>query len=119
MIKTGLTRWSTEELETAVLSRSLDNVQMYEAERILRERELARKLVGRPQIVVIEKRNPVRRCGGDPAIARTADARRACVAHVMDVRRSQFPKHRCRCWVPTVIDNEHFEGYVLLPENAA
>ena len=40
MIKTGLTRWSTEELETAVLSRSLDNIQLYEAERILREREL-------------------------------------------------------------------------------
>jgi hypothetical protein len=49
MIKTGLTRWSTEELETAILSRSLDNVQMYEAERILRERELApdRKLARR------------------------------------------------------------------------
>ena len=41
MTKSALTRWSTEELETAILSRSLDNVQMYEAERILRERELA------------------------------------------------------------------------------
>ena len=49
MTKSALTRWSTEELETAVLSRSLDNVQMYEAERILRERELApdRKLARR------------------------------------------------------------------------
>ena len=49
MVKSALTRWSTEELETAILSRSLDNVQIYEAERILRERELApdRKLARR------------------------------------------------------------------------
>jgi hypothetical protein len=49
MIRSVLTRWSTEELETAILSRSLDNVQIYEAERILRERELApdRKLARR------------------------------------------------------------------------
>jgi hypothetical protein len=49
MIKSALKRWSTEELETAIISRSLDNVQMYEAERILRERELApdRKLARR------------------------------------------------------------------------
>ena len=54
MTKSALTRWSTEELETAILSRSLDNVQMYEAERILRERELApdRKLARRIYISV-------------------------------------------------------------------
>jgi hypothetical protein len=45
----ALTRWSTDELETAILSGSLDNIQKYEAERVLRERELApdRKLARR------------------------------------------------------------------------
>ena len=49
MSKTELRRWSTDELETAILSGTLDNVQRYEAERILRERELApdRKLARR------------------------------------------------------------------------
>jgi hypothetical protein len=49
MTKSELRRWKTEELETAILSSSLDNVQRYEAERILRERELApdRKLARR------------------------------------------------------------------------
>ena len=49
MSKTELGRWSTDELETAILSGTLDNVQRYEAERILRERELApdRKLARR------------------------------------------------------------------------
>jgi hypothetical protein len=44
-----LTRWSTDELETAIQSGSLDAVQRYEAERILRERETApdRKLARR------------------------------------------------------------------------
>jgi hypothetical protein len=41
MNKSPLTRWSTEELETAIVSSSLDHVQKYQAERILRERELA------------------------------------------------------------------------------
>ena len=49
MSKRELRRWSTDELETAILSGTLDNVQRYEAERILRERELApdRKLARR------------------------------------------------------------------------
>ena len=49
MGKRELRRWSTDELETAILSGTLDNVQRYEAERILRERELApdRKLARR------------------------------------------------------------------------
>ena len=34
-------RWSTNDLETAIHSGSLDNVQRYEVERILRERERA------------------------------------------------------------------------------
>ncbi len=37
----ALTRWSTDELETALVSGSLDPVQKDEAERILRERERA------------------------------------------------------------------------------
>jgi len=37
----ALKRWSTDELETAVYSGTLDNIQKYEAERILRERERA------------------------------------------------------------------------------
>jgi hypothetical protein len=37
----ALTRWSTDELETALVSGSLDPVQKAEAERILRERERA------------------------------------------------------------------------------
>jgi hypothetical protein len=37
----ALTRWSTDELETALVSGSLDPVQKVEAERILRERERA------------------------------------------------------------------------------
>jgi hypothetical protein len=36
-----LRRWSTDELETAIYSGRLDNVQRYEAERILSERERA------------------------------------------------------------------------------
>jgi hypothetical protein len=49
MRKRALTHWSTDELETAILSGSLDNIQRYEAERVLRERELApdRKLARR------------------------------------------------------------------------
>ena len=45
----ALTHWSTDELETAIFSGSLDNIQRYEAERVLRERELApdRKLARR------------------------------------------------------------------------
>ena len=34
-------RWSTDDLETAIHSGGLDNVQRFEAERILRERERA------------------------------------------------------------------------------
>ena len=34
-------RWRTNDLETAIHSGSLDNVQRYEVERILRERERA------------------------------------------------------------------------------
>ena len=41
MVRRTLHRWSTEELETALYSGSLDAVQKYEAERILRERENA------------------------------------------------------------------------------
>ena len=49
MVRKTLARWSTDELETALYSGTLDNVQRYEAERILRERELApdRKLARR------------------------------------------------------------------------
>ena len=36
-----LKRWSTDELETAIYSGRLDNVQRFEAERILSERERA------------------------------------------------------------------------------
>jgi hypothetical protein len=45
----SLKQWSTEELERGIYSGSLDVVQKYEAERILRERERApdRKLVRR------------------------------------------------------------------------
>jgi hypothetical protein len=44
-----LRRWTTDELETAIYSTSLDNIQRYEAERILsgRERAADRRLVGR------------------------------------------------------------------------
>jgi hypothetical protein len=44
-----LKRWSTDELETAIYSGSLDNLQRFEAERILSERERApdRRLVRR------------------------------------------------------------------------
>ena len=41
MRKRALTHWSTDELETAIHSGSLDNIQRYEAERVLRGRELA------------------------------------------------------------------------------
>ena len=34
-------RWSTDDLETAIHSGGLDNVQRFEAERVLRERERA------------------------------------------------------------------------------
>jgi hypothetical protein len=49
MVRKTLARWSTDELQTALYSGTLDNVQRYEAERILRERELApdRKLARR------------------------------------------------------------------------
>ncbi len=49
MSKSELGRWSTDDLDRAILSDSLDRVQRYEAERILRERELApdRKLARR------------------------------------------------------------------------
>ena len=49
MTRKTLIRWSTDELETAVYSGTLDPIQKYEAERILRERELApdRKLARR------------------------------------------------------------------------
>jgi hypothetical protein len=45
----ALERWSTDDLQTAIYSGMLDNVQEHEAERILRERELApdRKLARR------------------------------------------------------------------------
>lgn len=36
MTRKTLIRWSTDELETAVYSGSLDPIQKYEAERILR-----------------------------------------------------------------------------------
>jgi hypothetical protein len=36
-----LRRWSTDELETAIYSGGLDNIQRYQAERILNERERA------------------------------------------------------------------------------
>jgi hypothetical protein len=36
-----LKRWSTDELETAIFSGSLDNIQRYHAERIISERERA------------------------------------------------------------------------------
>jgi hypothetical protein len=44
-----LNRWSTDELETAIFSGSLDNIQRYHAERIISERERApdRRLAGR------------------------------------------------------------------------
>jgi hypothetical protein len=41
MTRKTLIRWSTDELETAVYSGTLDPIQKYEAERILREREVA------------------------------------------------------------------------------
>ena len=44
-----LRRWSTDELESAINLGTLDNIQKYEAERILRDRERApdRKLARR------------------------------------------------------------------------
>jgi cytochrome c-type biogenesis protein CcmH/NrfG len=39
MATKALRRWTTDELETAIYSRSLDNIQRYEAERILSDRE--------------------------------------------------------------------------------
>jgi hypothetical protein len=49
MATKALRRWTTDELETAVYSNSLDNIQRYEAERILSERERApeRRLIRR------------------------------------------------------------------------
>ena len=49
MVRQTLARWSTDELQTALYAGKLDNVQKYEAERILRERESApdRKLARR------------------------------------------------------------------------
>jgi hypothetical protein len=41
MMTKPLKRWSTDELETAIYSGSLDNIQRFEAERILSERERA------------------------------------------------------------------------------
>jgi cytochrome c-type biogenesis protein CcmH/NrfG len=41
MATKALRRWTTDELETAIYSGSLDNIQRYEAERILSERERA------------------------------------------------------------------------------
>jgi hypothetical protein len=45
----ALERWSTDELETALCAGMFDNIQRYEAERILRQRELVpdRKLARR------------------------------------------------------------------------
>ena len=40
MIRKTLERWSTDELLTAIQSGTLDNLQRFEAERILRAREL-------------------------------------------------------------------------------
>jgi hypothetical protein len=47
--RTSLRKWSTEELERGIYSSSLDIVQRYEADRILRERlvEPDRKLARR------------------------------------------------------------------------
>jgi hypothetical protein len=49
MTKKALSRWSTEELENALYSDTLDRVQKGQAEQILRERERApdRKLARR------------------------------------------------------------------------
>jgi hypothetical protein len=49
MVRQTLARWSTDELQTALYAGNLDNVQRYEAQRILRERESApdRKLARR------------------------------------------------------------------------
>jgi cytochrome c-type biogenesis protein CcmH/NrfG len=49
MATKSLKRWSTDELETAIYSGQLDNIQKYQAERILSERERApeRRLVRR------------------------------------------------------------------------
>jgi cytochrome c-type biogenesis protein CcmH/NrfG len=49
MATKALRRWTTDELETAIYSGSLDNIQRYEAERILSERERApeRRLIRR------------------------------------------------------------------------
>jgi hypothetical protein len=49
MTKKALSRWSTEELENALYSDTLDRVQKRQAEQILRERERApdRKLARR------------------------------------------------------------------------
>jgi len=49
MVTKPLKRWSTDELETAIYSDTLDNIHKYEAERILRERETApdRRLIRR------------------------------------------------------------------------
>ena len=41
MTTNPLKRWSTDELETAIYSGRLDNLQRFEAERILSERERA------------------------------------------------------------------------------
>jgi hypothetical protein len=49
MVRQNLERWSTDELETAIYSGTLEGIQKYEAERILRQRESApsRKLAQR------------------------------------------------------------------------
>jgi hypothetical protein len=49
MVRTALERWSTDELQNAIYSDTLDNTQRYEAERILLARESApdRKLARR------------------------------------------------------------------------
>jgi hypothetical protein len=49
MVRETLERWSTDELETAIYSGTLEGIQKYEAERILRQRESApyRKLARR------------------------------------------------------------------------
>jgi hypothetical protein len=49
MATKALRRLSTDELETAIYSGSLDNIQRYEAERVLSERERApeRRLIRR------------------------------------------------------------------------
>ena len=79
--------------------------------------ELAAELLRRPEVVVVEEREPGRTREADPQVARPADAVPLLEADDADALVAHAAEHRRRLVRRRIVDDDQLDGHRLLTEH--